>query len=397
MKVTNTICYNIFLALCLILTGYMTYLQFQYFLSNEDVASISFHRFVAGNRNQYPTYTICLESNDGKLFKSNEGTLWPAANFSISGKQYYNFLLGFVDEEGSNISDARFQRIDYDDVSIGIDGGLGFYQGYKKDSIDEDFCFVDIYCRYWPLELSHQDFSRKCYSKQIQDDSLIIEEWLILNRSMLIEQELLVSVYIHEAGQLYRHLTNMDVTRRILRSDGEQYRYEHDLSDIEVLHKRADGKIPCDQDIADEDQNFRERVVKEIGCIPSYWKVFSTDLNLGKELLPVCNRNQNYELLDLLYTPMEENWLNLSPCIQIKSRIDFERRVHGINLYNKDNDLLLSFKYHTEHAWYKKITNKREFSLETLFGQIGGFVGMIICAYFYKTRIKIPSKEFHDI
>ena len=383
MKVANTICYNIFLAICLIMTGYMTYLQFQYFLSNEDVASISFHRFDAGNKNQYPTYTICLESYDGKLFKSNENKLWSAANVSISGKEYYNFLSGFVDEEGSNISNAWYQRIDYDDVSISMDGELGFYQGYKKDSIEEDFCFVDIYCRYWPLELSHQDLSRKCYSKQISDDSLIIEEWLILNRSILIEQEVSVSVYIHEAGQLYRHITNMDVTRTI-RIDGEQYRYEHDLSDIEVLHKRADGKIPCDRDIADEDQYFRERVVKEIGCIPSYWKVFSTSLNLGKDLLPVCNRNQKYELLELLWTPMNENGLNLNPCIQIKSRIDFDRGVGGFNLNNKDNDLLLSFKYHTEHAWYKKITNKREFSLGTLFGQIGGFVGMIICVYFYK-------------
>ena len=61
MKVTTTICYKILLSLCLIMAGYMTYLQFKYFLSNEDVASISFHRFVAGNKNQYPTYTICLE------------------------------------------------------------------------------------------------------------------------------------------------------------------------------------------------------------------------------------------------------------------------------------------------------------------------------------------------
>ena len=80
---------------------------------------------------------------------------------------------------------------------------------------------------------------------------------------------------------------------------------------------------------------------------------------------------------------MDENALNLKPCIQIKSRIDFDRGARGFNLNNKDNDLLLSFKYHTEHAWYKKITNKREFSVETLFGQIGGFTGMNICVYFH--------------
>ena len=398
MKVTTTICYKILLSLCLIMTGYMTYLQFQYFLSNEDVASISFHRFVAGTKNQYPTYTICLESYDGKLFKSNEDTLWPEANFSINGKQYYNFLKGFViDQEGSNISDAWYQRIDYDDVSISMDDGSGFYllvskSKNKNDSLEHHFCH-DIFCRYWPLELSHQDFSRKCYSKPISDDLLFIEDFLVLNESMLVQQELSVSVYIHQAGQLYRYITNQEVTRTI-KGGRDQYMYDHDVSDIEVLHKRPDGKIPCDQDIVDEDQYFREKVVKEIGCIPSYWKVFSSALNLGGELLPMCNRNQNYELDYLFLTPMDKNGLNLNPCIQIKSTINFERgsqeqgymiasdRENAEGEY-KDS-ILLIFKYETEHTWYKKITNKREFSLETLFGQIGGFAGMSICVYFYR-------------
>ena len=99
---------------------------------------------------------------------------------------------------------------------------------YTKDFVEHYGCMYYKYCRYWPLELSYQDFSRKCYSKQISNDSLIIEEGLILNRSMLIEQEVSVSVYIHEAGQLYRHNANMEVTRMIP-SDGEQYWYQHDV------------------------------------------------------------------------------------------------------------------------------------------------------------------------
>ena len=105
----------------------------------------------------------------------------------------------------------------------------------------------------------------------------------------------------------------------------------------------------------------------------------------------MCNRNQNYELDYLFLTPMDKNGLNLNPCIQIKSTINFERgaQERGYMIASdrenasgefKDS-ILLIFKYETEHTWYKKITNKREFSLETLFGQIGGFAGMIICVY----------------
>ena len=86
---------------------------------------------------------------------------------------------------------------------------------------------------------------------------------------------------------------------------------------------------------------------------------------------------------------MDKNGLNLNPCIQIKSTINFERgaqeRGYVVASDNQnagmgfDDDIVLIFKYETEHTWYKKITNKRAFSLETLFGQIGGFTGMIIC------------------
>ena len=54
---------NVCLVICVIVTFYFTTLQFQYFVSNDDIASISIRKFNLEPKDQYPTYTICLYGN----------------------------------------------------------------------------------------------------------------------------------------------------------------------------------------------------------------------------------------------------------------------------------------------------------------------------------------------
>ena len=57
----------LFNAFCFILLGYTVGLQVERYFKNEDVSTISFKSF---ERNEYPTYTICLEDNfKGDLLK----------------------------------------------------------------------------------------------------------------------------------------------------------------------------------------------------------------------------------------------------------------------------------------------------------------------------------------
>ena len=299
--------------------------------------------------------------------------------------QYYNYLSGFTSTKNrENISETELNKINYDKVSISIYDNLAF-QLLTKSVNNEETGQTDIYDGSfpvnWPLFISHQDAGKKCYSKSISEDSYFSEDMLFLNRSVMIQHAMSIFIYIHESGQLSRNIGNGQIIRMILPSISNQSIFTHHISDIEVLHKRANGKVPCDHEIDNEDQLFREMIVKKFGCLPSYWKYFFSSLNGDTGVLLECSRLQYQKLRRILSTPMDKNGLGLSPCVQIKSRIDLERERIASVVTN--TVMLLQFKYDTEHGWYKKIVNKREFSVETLFGQIGGFVGMNHHKYYY--------------
>ena len=60
-------CTVLFNAFCFIILGITLGLQFEKYLRNEDVSTISFQSF---GENEFPTYTICLKDNfNGDLFK----------------------------------------------------------------------------------------------------------------------------------------------------------------------------------------------------------------------------------------------------------------------------------------------------------------------------------------
>ena len=61
-----------------------TWLQFKYYLSNEDLTSISYRQFDTKGIDQYPTYTICMSTglqqgdwhNNKGIFKKDPN-IWP--------------------------------------------------------------------------------------------------------------------------------------------------------------------------------------------------------------------------------------------------------------------------------------------------------------------------------
>ena len=56
------------LLLCLFSTGYMTYLQFKYYLNNEDLSSILYREFNNEEKDEYPVFSVCLSGSQGQLF-----------------------------------------------------------------------------------------------------------------------------------------------------------------------------------------------------------------------------------------------------------------------------------------------------------------------------------------
>ena len=57
---------------CFVIAGYMVNHQFQLYVNNEDSSSVSYRKFNAEPQDTYPTYTVCISSVYGDIFKGDD-------------------------------------------------------------------------------------------------------------------------------------------------------------------------------------------------------------------------------------------------------------------------------------------------------------------------------------
>ena len=198
---------------------------------------------------------------------------------------------------------------------------------------------------------------------------------IAINSSMLYGEHLWVAVYVHKEGQLIRDMATEGARTVIY---GETFKSglsrRIDIGQVDVLRKRADGKIPCDQDMQDEDEYRIQQMIKNVGCIPTYWRQLAERMGLN-QTNPICKTAIDYGKVETQLRNIQANITTLDStnklhCTMmtalVAARDEPQFAVPGI--------LELTFLYHG--ATYRETKNTRAYTAETLLGQIGGFVGM---------------------
>ena len=112
MRFVETCLYRLSLFACLLSAFYMTYLQFKYYLNNEDMASISYRKFNKEERDEYPSISICLAGYRGKLFTRSQD-IFNSTN--ATREAYQSFLSGIQGQYP-----AQFSTVKYDDLALDI-------------------------------------------------------------------------------------------------------------------------------------------------------------------------------------------------------------------------------------------------------------------------------------
>ena len=148
-----------------------------------------------------------------------------------------------------------------------------------------------------------------------------------LNGTLLHDQGLFVSVYVHQKGQLMRAV--MQNSELISPNDYKNgfFRY-FDINDIEVLRKRPDSNRPCDEKLIDEDGLFRKQIMSDAECVPTFWDQFVDGPSLTTTF-PKCKKSKQYrktffQSLDRLRTFGDDH---VQPCTQMK-----------VSVLTRDND-----------------------------------------------------------
>ena len=359
-----------FLLVCFSMACYMTYLQFDYYLQNEDLASISYRKFNSESKDQYPTFTICLLGSSGGIFKES-GVFLHSTNLTTSS--YQNFLNGLENDT------AKFSGINYDDVVINIFDG---YVTKLKTEMFKDNVWLTYNLKNGnyptiPIVVTHQWSHLICYSKKVSYENgvKLKADYLSLNASIFYEMRLSIRVYIHQAGQLLRNAFKPVIN---INPDNVRNKYQNkfQISGVEVLRRREKGKIPCNESLTDEDMYVRNAIMRNAGCVPAFWSRFAMNSTLGYNL-PNCTQNQyrkvRHSRAKFLGAFEHLNSLYVHPCKQMNIGVDY---THTSKMALKIKGSEIRFIFYYNAVGYKEIVNNKACTFETLCGQVGGFVGM---------------------
>ena len=382
---------------CILIWAYMLYMVIYQFSGNEDSSEVSFQKFTPENEAEvgYPTFSVCIRGVDGGIFYPLIQTdlyqeLYKHPNCNKSGINHpwcETALFQKMLQGKEDISlNASTQNIDPITISV-----LPLMKRWRfSDDIGEWQHYTNKM-----MYLSYQDSFRTCYTKKYEPGT----GRNITHDMYSIEADkigLAIEIYVHQVGGLIAimgkkylfQITKSEVDEVYANFNstldlsyptpkGLTVFYDFHVRMVKILRKRADAVTACNKNITNNDKIYKEALIMEVGCIPSYWKRFF----VGKkfEYLPDCTKQTQFQQLAHMLPTMSEN-TNLrngtklydQPCNEMKvCSILYKRNERHVN-----NKLWIGFYYDEDE--YLEVVNKKAISTYDLWSQIGGVVGIFL-------------------
>ena len=370
---------------CFLLAGFMTYLQFERYLQNGDVSTISFRTFNSDTRDIYPSFSMCLKGLNGEIFRHTEiVSIWNHLDYEKGVKMYQDGLRG-----NSNFSNAVIEKT-FENVTVDFlkDAFTSLETYTKEGEVRKNQNFL--------VYKSYQDYKYICYTRDVmfEKDLLIQKDEVMLNPEFLINQKLPLLIFLHEKGKLTQDLlSGQEPFIKLKYEDFEElfnlfeqmygsktfYTVDIRINQVETLRKRIDSVDPCHDDtLHTEDQEWILRVIKDVGCIPTFWKSLVlkiTKQNLNELKLDSCTTPSEYGSINNYtsrYNTMKKLKPTLKPCTQtlILANMDI------YYLSAEKHEFLVKIIYNNEE--YKEIVNGKGFNDETLLSTVGGYIGIFL-------------------
>ena len=373
MQVIENVLYIIFLSICLSFTCYQTYVQFSDYVKNEDTASIEYRKFNLEEKDQYPTYSICFGSY-GKPEEHFDESHPSFTNHNITPSLYGSFLMG------NETDDPKYDQIVYDDVisniindhvislhSGGLDGSDFHRLTYNVSRENRDIYPVSI-----TIQVPFGGGFITCISKKVsyQENMVQLADVIYFNATSLFKKNLIMTLHVHQVGQVKQALMAAPLVE-IQTNNASKIKpgFECSINKVEVLRKRHDSKMPCDENLSDETQIALNAEMRKVGCIPAYWQIFADKL---LHLFPKCKQNQYRTIYkDFISTGFKNvQAMYTQPCSSMTLSTTYNSRSGE----SEDESIFyMVLRYDQDH--YKEILNKRAFTLGDLLAQVGGYVG----------------------
>ena len=359
MVVMKSILRIFFFLVCIAITGYFAYLQFLYYIRNDDFASINYRNFNDKEKDEYPIFTFCFRSIYPNTIFKKEAFI----EYNITAKSYEKYLSGVPEDANHILADIKYDEVVFD---IHDKGYLNFLTSNSVKGNQKLFEMLSL------ISTFKNPFAI-CYSKNIsfQRNVRYIMDYVNLNTSLLYNGFYRMDVYIHQRGQLLRSFNKPSISQITPAQYKTGMKYEFHINDVEVLQRREDSNTPCNKSLTNEDAYALGIIMKTSHCIPVYWSQFASALKL-KKIFKVCTVDQYHRVAEK-YTNIingfsTPNSLYLHPCRNMKI---YATKTASTGINPQEGEFY--FKY--DQDYYTEIVNARAYSFETLLGQVGGFVG----------------------
>ena len=386
---------------CWLATALLIAYNIYVYIQNHDVSRISDRKFHSTSKDIYPSISLCFgDVLDGKKLSSHD----------VNKTAYWRFLTGI--EWNKTLVDINF-----DDVSIDLKGHLLaielFREGYNQDTVEGSYFLFDNRMhqvhrskdtRKWKPNF-YQDarpfwgLIQKCLTVDIPVviDKPFTYATVVMNKSVFQNQKRpahstfakeMFSVELQHPGQKYRFAQRKTGwSEKEPQSDNvKSYGIEFRIDSMEVMDQRNTRKASCVEDIED-DKVLKTYLIEAMNCSPPYWlkfkentisKCFTKDamktfynLDIEKYVFP-CRR-----LNHVTYSYSEYTDSYYTALFQTESFLESISK-SSLSLYRKGfpDYIYVTLVFPGER--YKEIHLTRQFDLQTLIGNAGGYVGIFV-------------------
>ena len=366
---------------CIILAGILGLEQFNQYSKNLDSTSVSYRKFNQAPVDAYPTYTVCIKSFFGDIFQKDKFLGLEGYPNSL----VYNYVLRGICCNNQSIVEKAApidfdSKLAFDIRNFVIEKMTITREGNEINSWSNETNNITEMNTFYR---SYQDPNRVCLTNTIdfKENLILKRDFLNLNTIKMKdalrvwENNLQIEFFLHQPGASISMLHDP-----ILRIDRLQLEYLQNTSrmvtlrvnQVDVLEKREDAIPPCNASLIDLDAKYRQSVVEFVGCGPSYWKrFFKTDFIKN---LKTCNSKDEFLTLSKYMPLYFENGTKLfrPNCRQMTITFDMSQA----DLSYSQGRLGFLLSYGSEN--YKHFLNVRSISINDMWSQIGGFIGMLL-------------------
>ena len=348
------------------------------YILDQDITLVEYKRFHGEPDAIYPSITLCI-------YKPFIPSKIEGLGANVNIYSYKDFLFGY-DYDGWNSS---FSSINYDNVSINI---LDYLKYVEMNLLNNDNLRWDVennshlltnHDARWlnhdtvkPPEIyvSGRMHNKKCFTMNIP----MVENKRIYSVEMNMDKDIFpygiirpdrnqFFITLHYPFQLLRSYVFSRVRWPSSIKETDCFQLRVSVGSTEVLKRRNKYTDPCNDALETHDNITFLRMIEDIGCSPTHWKIESD--------LQECNNIKQYKNMNTLLQDAEGY---LPPCKSIERLVTM-----AAGSKCDQTDRIFRLKFYFQEPMYKQINVLRAYGFQSLVGNAGtidGFYDLICVA-----------------